>query len=96
MIIANNVILTYGPRQILKDINLRLEPGQVGTVIGPSGSGKTSLLRALSLLDFPESGTIAIDEQVFVFPRKRLITSEMPWPKVTVVFQDLYLSLIHI
>lgn len=47
-------------RDILSDINLRVEPGRTLAVIGPTGSGKTTLLRILDLLDMPTAGRVLI------------------------------------
>ena len=48
----------YGDSEILKDVNLDVEQGEVFVVIGPTGSGKTTLLRLIGLLDKPASGRI--------------------------------------
>ena len=48
----------FGEREILKDINLRVDRGEVFALIGPTGSGKTTLLRLIGLLDKPTSGRV--------------------------------------
>ena len=48
----------YGERDILKNINLRVERGEVFALIGPTGAGKTTLLRLIDLIDTPASGKI--------------------------------------
>ena len=45
-------------RDILKNINIRVERGEVLALIGPTGAGKTTLLRLIDLLDMPTSGKI--------------------------------------
>ena len=50
-----------GGRTILADINLRVEPGERVCVLGESGCGKTTLLRTVSGLDPPESGTVLLN-----------------------------------
>jgi len=52
----------YAERDILKNINLRVERGEVFTLIGPTGAGKTTLLRLIDLLDLPASGRIYFDQ----------------------------------
>ncbi len=46
---------------ILKNINIRVERGEVFALIGPTGAGKTTLLRIIDLLDTPTSGKIFFD-----------------------------------
>ena len=45
----------------LADATLRVERGELVALMGPSGSGKTTLLRALSLIDPPTEGRLAVD-----------------------------------
>ncbi len=54
---------SYGKAEILKDINLKVEPGEVLALIGPTGSGKTTLLRLIGLLEKPTTGMIIFDDQ---------------------------------
>lgn len=51
----------YDGRDVLKEVNLRIERGEVFSLIGPTGTGKTTLLRLLDLLEIPASGTIYFD-----------------------------------
>lgn len=53
----------YGDSEILKDIYLNVEQGEVFVIIGPTGSGKTTLLRLIGLLDRPASGNIRFGDQ---------------------------------
>lgn len=50
----------YGERPVLRDINFRVEPGEVMVIMGGSGSGKSTLLRHLLGLQAPTSGTIRV------------------------------------
>jgi len=56
-----NLCQGYGERGILKNINLRIDKGEVFALIGPTGAGKTTLLRLIDLLDTPTSGKIYFD-----------------------------------
>jgi lipoprotein-releasing system ATP-binding protein len=48
---------------VLKDITLKVEPGQSLTIVGPSGSGKSTLLNIMGALDYPTSGQVLFDGQ---------------------------------
>lgn len=56
-----NLCQRYGERYILKNINLRINRGEVFALIGPTGAGKTTLLRLIDLIDEPTSGKIFFD-----------------------------------
>ncbi|HEM4129619.1 TPA: amino acid ABC transporter ATP-binding protein [Streptococcus suis] len=62
---TNNVILeiknlkkSYGQNQVLKDISVTVEKGEVISIIGSSGSGKSTFLRSINLLETPTEGQI--------------------------------------
>lgn len=48
--------------QVLKDINIEINTGEVVVILGPSGSGKSTFLRCLNYLETPESGEIQIGD----------------------------------
>ena len=50
----------FGAHQVLRDIDLTVEPSQVVVIIGPSGSGKSTFLRCLNGLEVAERGTVKI------------------------------------
>jgi polar amino acid transport system ATP-binding protein len=51
---------SFGPVQVLKDLDLDIGPGEKVALIGPSGSGKTTILRMLMTLERPDTGTVEI------------------------------------
>lgn len=91
MLCARGVKKAFGDRVILNGVDIDIAPGAITCLIGPSGTGKTTLLRALSLIELPDSGRVMVDAQQFDFPLARGVTFSPPWPLVTVVFQTLFL-----
>ncbi len=76
---------------ILKNVNIKIEPNKITCLIGPSGSGKSTILSCLSLLTNPSSGTVSVDGQDFSFKNEKDSYKTFPYPYVTVVFQGLFL-----
>ena len=58
MIELNNINKSFGNLQVLKDINLQIEKGEIVSIVGPSGAGKTTLLQIMGTLDKPDSGSV--------------------------------------
>lgn len=55
MIKASNIQKYFGELQVLKGVDLKIEKGEVVSVVGASGAGKTTLLQILGTLDFPSN-----------------------------------------
>lgn len=51
----------FGSVEVLRSVSLKVDKGEVVTVIGPSGSGKTTLLRCVNFLESYDRGSIRID-----------------------------------
>lgn len=58
MIRVHHLSKKFGDLEVLKDINLEIEEGEVVCVIGPSGSGKSTFLRCINQLEIPSGGTV--------------------------------------
>ena len=83
-------IFGQGDSQIvaLKDAQVSVEPGEIVALMGPSGSGKTTLLRALSLIDPPTSGQIAIGgENIFDGERILIDDRQLRRQRMGIIFQ---------
>lgn len=65
MLKLQNWSKTFGNQQILKNINLTIEEGQVLTIIGSSGSGKSTLLRTINFLEKADQGQITIADKSY-------------------------------
>ena len=61
MIEFKHVHKRFGNLEVLKDICLRVEPGEVVVVCGPSGSGKSTLIRCVNGLEKVDSGQLTVD-----------------------------------
>lgn len=58
MLILKDLNVYYGAIHALKDVNLRIEEGEIVTLIGSNGAGKSTTLRAISGITKAESGEI--------------------------------------
>lgn len=82
-----NVSISYGAKQVVKDFSLSINDGEIMGIIGPSGCGKTTLIRALCGLIKPEKGNIYINDQL-VFSDEKRVNIAPERRGVGVVFQD--------
>lgn len=55
------VVKSYGDLDVLKGVDLAIEPGEIVFLIGPSGSGKSTLLRCINVLEAIQSGDLIVD-----------------------------------
>ena len=54
---------SYGANEVLKGIDLQVQPGEVIAIIGKSGSGKSTLLRCINGLEVFQSGSLTVDSK---------------------------------
>jgi len=60
---VRNVSKKFGNFEALKNVQLSVGDGELLALLGPSGSGKTTLLRIIAGLDFPDSGSIFLNDE---------------------------------
>ncbi len=61
MIRVNNINKSYGQLQVLKDVSLNIDKGEIVSLVGASGAGKTTLLQIIGTLDKPDNGNSEIN-----------------------------------
>ncbi|MEZ5277265.1 MAG: ABC transporter ATP-binding protein [Opitutaceae bacterium] len=80
----------FGTVTALRDLDLKIEPGELFFLLGPSGCGKTTLLRSMAGFYIPEAGSIHFDEEdvTRLPPHKRntgmMFQSYALWPHMSV------------
>ena len=61
MIRLEGIRKSFGPIEVLKGVDLSLQPGRVTAVVGPNGSGKTTLIKTILGLVRPDTGSIEVE-----------------------------------
>lgn len=83
MLEIKNLSKKFGNNLVLKNINFKVNKGDIITIVGPSGSGKSTLLRCINMLDESSSGNI-------IFEGKELTNKNLTEirKKIGMVFQQ--------
>ncbi|MGF7135924.1 polar amino acid transport system ATP-binding protein [Paraburkholderia sp. EB58] len=76
----------YAQQQVLRDITLSVERGEVISLIGPSGSGKSTLLRTLVGLMPPTAGRVVLDDEPLDYSSRKSVRAARD--KMAIVFQQ--------
>ena len=99
MIELKNVSKRYKQTEALKNVSLRLKPGQIVGILGPNGSGKTTLIKILNGLLRDYSGEVLIDNQsvgvhskslISYLPDQTYLADWMNGEKAIDLFKDMY------
>ena len=78
---CRNIRLAYGSTEVLKNVNLDVQPGEFFALLGPSGSGKSTLLRLIAGFNKHQHGELLVDG--------RDIGQQEPWDRnIGMVFQS--------
>ncbi|AXI42116.1 metal ABC transporter ATP-binding protein [Sulfitobacter sp. SK011] len=80
LIETRDLSLSYGGQVVLKNVNFRIDRGEIVTIVGPNGSGKSSLLRALIGALTPSGGEVirAAGLRIGYVPQKLQIDATLP------------------
>jgi iron complex transport system ATP-binding protein len=60
---VKDLVFAYNGTDILKKIDLAVEPGQLLAILGPNGAGKTTLLKCINNIHCPDAGTIQVEDR---------------------------------
>ena len=73
---VENVSFSYGNKQVLKDVNLKLPDGGLISIVGPNGLGKSTVMKIISGALLADVGAIKLDDRVLKsYDFKELSTS---------------------
>ena len=86
VLILDNLCKNYGRKKVIDNFSLKLEYGEIVSIIGPSGEGKTTLLRCINGIEKIDSGNIVIDNKSIVKKMKKKEILD-----IGLVFQDFQL-----
>ena len=87
---ACNLQVNYGEKLVLKNANIKVNNGEIITIIGPNGSGKTTLIKALSRCIKPKAGNIYLDGvDINKIPTKEIAKNLAILPQVKNISQDI-------
>ena len=75
----------FGDREVVSNVSLRVQPGQVTCLLGPSGCGKSTTLRLIAGIDTPDDGTVTVDGKLVCSPDLHMPPEKR---KIGLMFQD--------
>lgn len=71
MIAAEHLVKNYGGKEVLRDMSISAQPGEITILVGPNGAGKTTTVKILAGLVRPDGGTARINSRDVVRDRVR-------------------------
>ena len=90
MLRGNNICKVYGKQNVLNNIDIKLNKGEIVALIGINGSGKTTLLDILALAQRSDSGNIYIDDELASDDNKDRMRKKIAYvPQDVALFEEL-------
>ncbi len=77
LIVIKNICKSFGSKEVLKNVTLAINRGEIFALLGPSGAGKTTLLRILDFFEKPESGAVVFDGMQLSFQDGKKVRRKM-------------------
>src|SRR5688572_29906957 len=81
MLDIQKIRVSFGDKQILRDVDLSINKGEIVCLLGPSGCGKTTLLRVIAGLETAQAGDVRLD-------RKSILNVPVHQREFGLMFQD--------
>ena len=75
MIEVINITKSFGDLKVLKEVSLKVNKGEIVSIVGPSGAGKTTLLQIIGALDKADSGSVVISGTEISKLKERAVAS---------------------
>jgi polar amino acid transport system ATP-binding protein len=79
VLMVEHLSKSFGKEEVLRDISLSVEKGEIVIIMGASGSGKTTLLRCINCLEYPDRGSIEVDGTRFGHMEPDFTWRPDPW-----------------
>jgi polar amino acid transport system ATP-binding protein len=89
MVRSEGVHKHFGHNQVLKGIDLEVQPGQVFCIVGPSGSGKSTFLRCINHLEKVDGGRLYVDGRLVGYREAGDKLHELRPREVAAIRQDI-------
>jgi polar amino acid transport system ATP-binding protein len=70
MVLAEGVHKRFGFVEVLRGVDMRVEPGEVMVIIGPSGGGKSTFLRCINHLEKIDAGRLSVDGELVGYKQR--------------------------
>lgn len=88
-ITTKNISKSYSSREVLKDLNIEVRPGQILGLLGPNGAGKSTTIKILTGQLAPTSGSIFVDDKEYSFIPTEIKKKIGIMPQEVIIWEEL-------
>lgn len=76
MLAVSNIFVSYGKKEVIKDVSFAVQPGEIVVLIGANGAGKTTIMRTISGLLKPTKGAIHfLGQDIALLPAEKIVAA---------------------